>query len=396
MISLEYWVKENKSFYDCDNGVVITWKRKYDEDLYQMSKDFFSCAYRVTEDIVQEVHNIVKYDMWFLPCVYMFRQSIELILKALVARRIDKRHEFEVALSDDKHDLAKLFNRYIDSIDGLYITEAEKIWIQKYLDDIELVDSSSTLFRYPFKDEFISRYNNDFLDICEMGNSLLNAYAILSKEYNGIADDSIYEIETERDCKFLIFASDGFGNCQLWDSPWGDGFHKQVEGYSDVAEFIYEKYKNESNQNQIFPMFFLLRNAIEISLKRLLFSKVIHGVDLKKIRRTRNSHSLKELWNAVNDMVRSYANEHGEDLQYLDYLESGILELDDVDKKGDVFRYPFNYNLQYRFDGQRLDVDNVFDFMAGIFNILDGCSGMLTEIADYEAEMLYEMQTYAW
>ena len=276
------------------------------------------------------------------------------------------------------------------------ITFDEQIWIKEYLNNIEIVDKSSTLFRYPFKDDFLKEYGSDFLNICEMGNSFLNAYAILDMEYCGTVDETIIDISTERSDKFLIFARHGFGNCYLWDSPWGDGFHKQVEGYSEVAEFIYSKYKEEKKDEYIFPMFFLLRNAVELSLKRLLYVNVTKGVEQKWIRKTRNTHSLKELWNAVSRMVRSYANEHGEDLQYLGYLEKALLELNCIDKQGDVFRYPFNYNLSYRFDGQQIDVDNVFDFMAGVFNILDGCSCMLSEIADNEAEMLYEMQSYVW
>ncbi len=169
-------------------------------------------------------------------------------------------------------------------------------------------------------------------------------------------------------------------------------FKKEVKEDAPAAEAQPEEKKDE----YIFPMFFLLRNAVELSLKRLLYVNVTKGVEQKWIRKTRNTHSLKELWNAVSRMVRSYANEHGEDLQYLGYLEKALLELNCIDKQGDVFRYPFNYNLSYRFDGQQIDVDNVFDFMAGVFNILDGCSCMLSEIADNEAEMLYEMQSYVW
>lgn len=245
-------------------------------------------------------------------------------------------------------------------------------------------------------DEFLKQYSSNFLDICEMGNSFLNAYAILDKEYNGTADNTIFDIDTARLTDFLIFASHGFGNCYLWDSPWGDGFHKQVEGYSEVAEFIYSRYKDGKNKEYMFPMFFLLRNAIELSLKRLLFIRVTNGVEKKWIRKTRNTHSLEELWNATNTMVRNYANEHGEDLKYLDYLEKALLELETIDKNGDVFRYPFNYNLQYRFEKQVLDVDNIFDYMAGVFNIIDGCCSMLSEIADIEAEALSEMQSYMW
>lgn len=394
MINTNYWVEANRSFYDCNTGNQIVWTRRYDEDLYQMSKSFLLAAYYATEEIVNEEYDNTKYDMWFLPCVYMFRQGIELILKALVFRVIGKRHEFELALIEDKHNLTKLWDRYRQNTKSFTLSINEQKWISRYLDEIEKVDKNSTLFRYPFKDDFLQQYKDDFLDVCEMGNSLLNAYAILDKEYKRVDDELIYEIDVNRNDCFLLFSSNGMGNCQLWDSPWGDGFHKQVEGYSEVAEFLYEKYKQDGNEDYVFPMLFLLRNAIELSLKRLLYAKVINGVEEKWRRKTRNSHSLEELWNAVNVMLRNYANQHGEDLQYLDYLEKCLKEFDAVDKNGDVFRYPFDYNLTYRFHGQLIDVDNVFSFMAGVFNILDGCSSMLSCIADNEAEMLYELQSY--
>ena len=80
------------------------------------------------------------------------------------------------------------------------------------------------------------------LDIADMGNAFLNAYTILKKCFTGKEDTSIIEIDVTMSTDFLIFANNGFGNCYLWESLFGDNFHKQVVGYSSTAYFLFQKY----------------------------------------------------------------------------------------------------------------------------------------------------------
>lgn len=397
MIDVEScWIKANHSFYDVSEGTKIRWKGNYHEDLYDLSKAFFVCAYETTKDIVEDIHNNTKYDMWFLPSIYMFRQSIELLLKALLARHMAKRHDIEVAFAKCKHNLEEIYSNYEKNNSSIQISEDEIIWIKKYLKSIEIVDKNSSLFRYPFKDSFLQQYKNSFLDICEMGNLFLNAYAILDKEYTGREDKTIMTIDLTMNSDFLIFASNGFGNCYLWESPWGDGFHKQIIGYSKVAEFIYSKYDEDKDSSRLFPMLFLIRNAIELAVKRLLFVKVGNRVDTKIVRKSKNSHLLTELWNAVEPMLSYYANEHGEDINDLSLLKRYIQELNGFDKNGDAFRYPFDFNMTYRFNDKTIDINNAFKWMISIFNILDGCDYMLSDIADYESERAAEVMDETW
>lgn len=383
-------IRENHSFFDINkNPVCINWKgkNKIEEDLYNLSEAYFYSAYEVFEEILDKIHDNVKLDMWFIPGVYMFRQSLELIIKALIAKKVRKKNVLQDIFLTCKHDLAGLFYKYEEYEENWYINDEEKNWIEGYLDSLEIVDSNSDLFRYPFKDEFLGQYMNNFLDIVDMGNAFLNAYTILKKCFCGKEDASIIEIDVSMSTDFLIFANDGFGNCYLWESSSGDGFHKQVVGYDAVAYFLFEKYLSDKRENRIFPIIFLLRNAIELSLKRLLASKVEKQISEMKIKRIRNSHILyKELWLNEKDMIVYYAKEHGENISVLDVLEQHIKELDKIDKHGDRFRYPFTYSLEYKFSNVEIDMENVFIWLQGIFNILNGCDSILDEIADYEYE----------
>ena len=91
-------------------------------------------------------------------------------------------------------------------------------------------------------------------------------------------------------------------------------------------------------------------------------------------------------------MLFYYATEHGENTQALDVLEEHIIELNHIDKQGDTFRYPFTYSFEYKMQNKELDMKNVYQWMQGMFNILDGCDGILDEMADFE----YESQLYEW
>jgi hypothetical protein len=52
-----------------------------------------------------------------------------------------------------------------------------------------------------------------------------------------------------------------------------------------------------------------------------------------------------------------------------------------------MFRYPFSYSFEYKFDSKLIDIKNVYVYLQSIFNFLDGCDSMLDQIADYESEM---------
>lgn len=61
-------------------------------------------------------------------------------------------------------------------------------------------------------------------------------------------------------------------------------------------------------------------------------------------------------------MIEYYAKVQGQDLEIIDIVESQIQELGNIDKNGDIFRYPTSYSLEYRFDNIDIDLKNVYEF----------------------------------
>lgn len=72
----------------------------------------------------------------------------------------------------------------------------------------------------------------------------------------------------------------------------------------------------------------------------------------------------KDLWLNVKPVLEYYANKSGEDLKQLEIAEKYIVEINLIDKNGDMFRYPFSYSFEYRFDNKLIDVENVYIYFS--------------------------------
>jgi hypothetical protein len=306
------WISENESFYKIANEsfkIKINWSRNIFKDLLDLSHYYFDSAYDICNEILNDnINDNIKYDMWFLPCVYLFRQSIELLIKAGLSKEIKYKPKLQLEFVNAKHNLKSLFDVYKSSVDKVQLTDDEFIWVQKYLESIEIIDQSSDLFRYPFKDDFLTQYKNDFLDIVSMANRLIQCYGILKKCFIRYKYEE-NEMDLTENPEFLSFASHGIDNCYLWDSPWGDGFHKQVVGYSNTGKFLFEKYKESKNIQYVYPIIFLLRNAVELSLKRLMYVQTEVQIPNYKLNQIKSSHLLyKGLWVNIKPILKHYAD----------------------------------------------------------------------------------------
>ncbi len=319
---------------------------------------------------------------------------MELAIKALICRTINSKNEIQEIFHSCKHNLYKLFDLYKKCKES-YLKEFELNWLEHYLWSLEIVDEKSDLFRFPFNDDFLAQYRDMFLDIPAMGNNLLQSYSLIKKCLDKGNNSNIIEFDKNRTPKFLQFANHGIGNCYLWDSVTSDGFHKQVVGYSKAAEFLFCKCDGISNEQKVYPLLFLLRNLIELGLKRMFYKTIEYGVPEHIFYSKRKSHLLyKELWKNVKSMIEYYANESGQGISVITIVEEQLKELSSIDKNGDMFRYPASYSFEYKFNDKDVDLKNIYKFMQAIFNFLNACDCEFSEIEAYEAECRAEMGQY--
>ena len=86
-------------------------------------------------------------------------------------------------------------------------------------------------------------------------------------------------------------------------------------------------------------------------------------------------------------MLQHYGSENNEGLEIIHIVEARIIELDALDKKGDRFRYPTSYSLEYYLNGKKIDVKHVYEYMREVINFFEACDFMLNAASDLEAEM---------
>lgn len=386
----EHWPKSGQSLMDIKNtayAVHIKWQRKYYEDYRSLTFDYAKCGIAVLTEVINSGHDNIKSDAWFLSGIYLLRQALELGLKSLICRIAPNTPFIQSTFEVCQHDLEQLFQVYSTGKET-YLSLDEQAWLSAYLASLELVDKKSDMFRFPFDDAFLSQYRDKFLDNVAVTNNLVQAMDIIEKCLNCGQTSQDDDFDAKLVPTFFVFASHGFGNCYLWQPISDEGFFMKIQGYNDVAQFLFEKCPTITLKEKTFPLLFLLRNSIELGLKQLFYSRTEHGLDRKVFFSKRNSHKIgKDLWPSVRPVIEHYASASGEDVSILSIVESNILEIEKLDKNGDIFRYPTSYSLEYRLDDKTIDILNVYHFMLGIISFLNGCNAMLDNVADFESDV---------
>lgn len=389
----KYWVSEGQKIENISNiadVIVFDWKGTQSDDYIIMSDAFYNAAHIIVQEILDNFRDNSKCDQWFFPAIYLYRQAIELLCKGLLISVVPRK-EITQKLTTYKHNIIELFDEYYTLIKNDKLTSKELLWVKSYLEDLEVIDKESNLFRYPIKDGILIQYKNDFLNIVDMANSIEQCFSIIYK----CVDDKHHplkysdEIDLTMEPKVLFFASHGFGNCMLYTSPWDDGYYNHIKGYSDIAYFLLNKL--DKNHWSFLSIAFLVRHSVELALKCMLHSRTEFNVDEKIQHRKQRSHIIyKDLWGSVKNMVEHYAGDMGNDINIINYADEYLRELSLLDKQGDKFRYPTNYGLEYHLALEKIDYYQAIYWMISIFNFVDGCASMLDAAYEYESDIRSE------
>ena len=393
----DIWPSDNMDFWkltDVSNTITITWSKNCFIDYKKLAYDFYDCGYEVFTECIERDPCGTKSDMWFLTGIFLLRQSIELGLKSLLCRVVHNKDSISRIFKEHCHNLSMLFNRYITLSSERFLTSGESDWLEQYLSAVEYVDEKSNMFRFPFDNGFLQQYRDEFLDTAAIANNLVQAFTLVKKciEKGAVATDC--EFDSSYSSEFLISANQGFGNCYLWQPISDDGFHVKVKGYMDVSEHIFHT-PNVHLKSKVYPLIFMLRNTVELALKRVFYKNLDYGVSEKAFNSKRKSHLIKkDLWKNVKPILIQYAQAQNQDLSIIETVEHMLFVIDTLDKKGDTFRYPTSYGLQYRLADMTLDLKNVYEYFRAIINFLNGCDCMFDAISEYETDMRSEYQDY--
>lgn len=367
------WIRPNISLFHVDktSQSLITILNSGDlaADFYKYAEDYFCAANCVMQHLIEEASekgDIAKLDLWYFSMLYIYRQSLELILKANIFKVETSDQQRTIILANIQHDLKKALDELLCLKKIIELESIDVNWISNFLYDISQIDGKSDMFRYPFdKDEKILFESQTHISLVATYNNMNKAYSILSDLYKtGSFTEQKFDSYVP---KLIIEGGDyyqqsvvGYEFAQLYYYPF-------FTSYVSVGNFLREKILKDSKKELFFPMCYMYRNAIELGLKRIIMES--SQIDRKKALKIlkRKKHSILSLWNSIVDEVKKYTSE-----ATLNDVSNYIKEIHDLDTYSDKFRYPCNKKLHIIFDKEvTLDIKNISSCFIELCNFLD-------------------------
>jgi hypothetical protein len=367
----------------------------------------------LTKTHILEKPDIGKLDTYFFSLSYLYRHSLELILKALGFKYIlgmDNRKDF---IKETFHNLSFLLeavNPYIK--DNVKKNCKAFQWLEAYFEDMNDIDKESDSFRYPFGIT-MQRNRSDnqkhfgiklffekqtHIDLIAFANKMEIAFEIINSYLIDL--DIKDELFKEYKPTFLEEGGDYYYQCVIGYSYSRDKFYPYVKAYTESAEYLYDCMSKSKNLSELLfiPMCYLYRNAIELSMKEILFEECSYSFQEAVGLMNDKKHSLLGLWKSIKADIIKHAQAQDEDTT-LASVEKYINQLHNIDGQAVKFRYPTDKYMNLHFQTtKKLDIENVANYFEELATFLSGVCMMMSAqnewVAEMEAEYRADMENY--
>ena len=384
------WIREDVNFKyinNKDNVVILHNKNSLKDEFHRYAKFFLDTANIVIDYMIESPINSVK-DHYFFPLIYLYRQSIELLLKGNVLKYTSSKSEQKEYFKLVGHNLSYSFEVFQAKCNCVNTTENEDIlWLEEFINHITYTDSESDVFRYPFSNSGKKYFQETkTANLRYLKINFNTAYKILMD----LDKDKCIEKTTYEHYEPNLFIDRGLYE-ELSIVGWGMSFSKYnfypyINGYTEVAGYIRKYIIEYKNYDLFLPMCYIFRNAVELSLKRILIEDT--GIEdknsMKKIQKKK--HSVLGLWNSIKSTIEECSP--SEEDTTIESAEKYIRILQDFDCSSSKFRYPVNKDVEYHFSKKVvLDIENVALFFNELLNFLDGVDGELTARMEWQMEI---------
>ena len=387
------WIRPNMSLYkvneNCKHSISILNCGDYAIDFKNYATEFFDAAECVIHYLGEEAaekQDIAKLDLWYFATIYLFRQSLELLLKANLFQVIIVGDERKDIIGNIRHDLLQGYEKLLEIKNLAFTDNSNANWLWEFLSDISHVDRESDMFRYPFGNNLKVLFDKQtHISLVATHDNMNKAYSILKDIY----DTGIFlETEYEAYAPQLIVEGGYYYQQSVVGYKYAErSFYPYYSAYEEVGNFLRDRILQDNRNSLFLPMCSMYRNAVELGLKRLIVeSSHIETARALKILQ-RKKHSILGLWNSIVNEIEQYSNAPDDDTTIIDTTQY-IQAFHDLDQNSDLFRYPCNKNLDLYFpETKNLDIENVSSCFEELCNFLDAVDSMLSQIKDYEAEM---------
>ena len=394
-INIDYkWIRADMDLYhiEKDSRYKITVKNSgnLDSDFCQYAYNFYAAAEQAICFLFEEAsprYDIAKLDLWFFAIIYLYRQSLELILKANLFQSITDTDSRKEIIGEVRHDLKRAFEKLVE-IRKLAISENENAeWLMAFLTDISELDRESDMFRYPFGNYFKILFERQtHVSLTATRDNMNRAYVTIKELFEtGCFPEKNYAAYAPQ----LIIEDGYFYQQSVVGYQFSKySFYPYVSSYNKVAVFLKDRIIVQGSTDLFMPMCYLYRNAIELALKRLIIED--SHIDAEKAKRIirRKNHSIQGLWNSIIGEIRTCAEIPGDDTTLTD-AERYIQMFHNLDNSSDLFRYPCDKHLNsYFLEAEEFDMNNVASCFEELCNFLDAVEVQMSRMKEFEEEMV--------
>lgn len=293
----------NFDIYAINNQIdVITIKNTgiLAQDFNTYANNFLSAGNLITNELIK-TGQIAKLDTWYFALVYLYRQSLELMLKANVFNLESDENKQKEIIGRVRHDLSQAFSEVIKLSNTNISSNDNLIWLEKYLEDISNIDKSSDMFRYPFGNDLSIVFEHQtHVDLIANYYNFNKAFDILHRFYKeGIFHTEKYSEKVCYEPKLIVEGGSFYGQSVVGYKYNKRAFYPYYTSYEECGRFLRNYMLNNFDDSLFMPMCYMFRNALELGLKRIIVEDS-HLDALKKLKvLKKKKHSLMGLWNSV-------------------------------------------------------------------------------------------------
>ncbi|PPQ47522.1 hypothetical protein C5G87_15450 [Paenibacillus peoriae] len=402
------WPKPNADFFKLgiqENRLILQCNPNLDEAFYDYAFDFKKAANILTTHVLSHPR-IDRLDTYFFPIAFLYRHSLELILKAIALKNITGLEQGCQFVKDTFHNLSEILTTIEPFISEIVRTNRDEfLWLQNLFYDMNDIDRDSDSFRYPFslkRDQGPFGESTKFfairpffqeqlhINLVAFASKMEVAFSILNAYYK---NDYMTRGSYKR--YHPIFLEKGgayYGQSVLGYSYSRNKFGPYVKGYTESAEFLVEYVRlNPKNKKYLFmPICYLFRNGIELAMKEILFEECSCNFQEAARKVNRKKHKLIGIFNIIEGEILRHARPSDND-KTIDHVRHYVTQLHGFDTEADKFRYPVKKDLSPHFGlPVKLDFVAVTDFFSDLAHFFHGVFLMMSHQNELQAEIEYE------
>jgi hypothetical protein len=193
---------------------------------------------------------------------------------------------------------------------------------------------------------------------------------------------SRFDLVRPSDLKLFAHSDDWWHNATL--NTGAAEWHTLAEGYKDAADIVVENTSSVgANLNWVaFPVVFLYRQYLELSIKALLLSA---GGLLDRSESPGTSHSLLTSWQRLRPMLEEISP--SEEPRFFNDFELRIREFEALDPGSYAFRYPVDKHGSPTLpQDQPVNTRHLMEVVEGLSVLVDGAGAMISEYEGFKQE----------